>query len=92
MMPYIALADLCDNVTMCHNVTRLLNSLVNSVVLKYYRRTDSEKYFRSRLLVPHWLKINGAKEANMLSSAVYVEKSSHKLVIESIFTEYILNR
>ena len=92
MMPYIALADLCDNVTMCHNVTRLLNSLVNSVVLKYYRRTDSEKYFRSRLLVPHWLEINGAKEANMLSSAVYVKKSSHEFATESSFAEYILNR
>ena len=65
MMPYIALADLCDNVTMCHNVTRLLNSLGNSVVLKYYRRTDSEKYFRSRLPVPHWLEINGAKVAKI---------------------------
>ena len=77
MMPYIALADLCDNVTMCHNVTRLLNSLVNSVVLKYYRRTDSVKYFRSRILVS-WLEIDGAKEAKILSSAIYIEKSIHK--------------
>ena len=80
MMPYIALADLCDNVSVCHNVTRLLNSLGNSVVLKYYRRTDSEKC--SRKPASHWSEIDDAKKA-LLSSAINNDHVSHKVVIES---------